>query len=209
MDIVYVNRCTAGCSLEAGIDDAINRRSSVIGGPTTFLDAAFPQAVYDAVLTCLRSVVAPYDIRITTNDPGPVPRREVILAGHPANLGLPNVDGLAPWLFGAPVDNVIGFAFASYIGPDADRLCWAAARQIGTLYGLDAALHCPDLMSHIDDCGLKTFTNFAAPCGELALRDCDTAPERHRQNSAAILAVVAGQAEVVFRNGFEAGGPSP
>jgi hypothetical protein len=210
MDIVYVNRCAATCFIEVGVDDAINRKSSALVSPMTFTGFPFSDAVFDATVTCIRSLLAPYDIRVITADPGPVPRREVILDGHAASQGLPpSVQGLAPWFLGAPIDNVLAFAFAAQLGPDPDLLCWVAARQIGTLYGLDAALHCPDVMSHIPDCGLKTFTDFNAPCGEFALRPCDTAPARPRQNSAAILAVNAGRADVVFRDGFELAGPSP
>jgi hypothetical protein len=210
MDIVFINRCAATCFIEVGVDDAINRKSEALVVDTTFFGFPFSDAVFDATVTCIRSLLAPYDIRVITADPGPVPRREVILDGHAASQGLPpGVQGLAPWYDGAPRDNVLAFAFAAQLGPDPDLLCWVAARQIGTLYGLDAALHCPDVMSHIPDCGLKTFTDFNAPCGEFALRACDTAPPRPRQNSAAILAANAGQADVVFRDGFELAGPSP
>jgi hypothetical protein len=209
MDIVYVNRCAGTCAIDVGVDDAINRRSSVLVVPTTFTGFPFSDAVFAATVTCIRSLLAPYDILVTTADPGPVARRELILDGLAASQGLPpSVVGLAPWFLGTSFDNVIAFAFAAQLGPDPDLLCWVGARQIGTMYGLDSALHCPDVMTHIPDCGVKTFTDFDAPCGELALRDCDTQPARPRQNSAVILAAVAGQADVIFRNGFEAMGPS-
>jgi hypothetical protein len=208
MDILYINRCVGGCTITPGFDDAINHRSSLVSGTSTIPQFPFADSVFDATVTCIRSVFAPYDVYVTPADPGPVVRRELILAGQPSHIGFPNgVGGVAPWQMGTPINNVIAFAFAASLGADPDLLCWIGAQQIGTLYGLDHAYYCPDVMSYLS-CGLKTFTDFDAQCGESAVRPCDTSPPRATQNSAEILAVNPGRAEVVFRNGFEAG-PSP
>jgi hypothetical protein len=206
LDILYVNRCTGGCVVHAGFDSAINNTSSLVTANRTVPAFPFPDAVFDATVTCLRSVFAPYDVTVTTQDPGAVPHRELMIGGLPSAIGQSSgVTGVAPFS-GAPIANAIAFAFALQIGEDVDLLCYNAAHELGHLYGLDHEFYCPDLLTYLMTCaGAKTFTDFDARCGEGAERDCVQGPST--QNSHAVLAAVAGQDEVVFRNGCEEAGP--
>jgi hypothetical protein len=79
------------------------------------------------------------------------------------------------------------------------------------LYGLDHELHCPDLMSYSQSCGVKTFANFDASCTDdgSTPRTCDIPGSPATQNSFARLSLVPGRSEVIFRGLFEAAGPSP
>jgi hypothetical protein len=136
-------------------------------------------------------------------------RREVILAGNSSNAGLGSgVWGISPWASGTPLDNVIAFAFAAEIGNSVDNLCWTAAQQFGTLYGLDHEYYCPDINSYLSGCGTKCFTNFAASCCEFSARTCDTTGQPATQNSAARMSAVPGKSVVIFRDNFDPG-PSP
>jgi hypothetical protein len=211
LDILYVNRCATGCMLKPGADDAINRRSSLISHNVALPPFTFGDAAFNATVSCVRAVLAPYDVTVVTTDPGSVARREVILSGSSTAIGLPSlVPNDAPWLYGTPIDNVIAFAFAETIGNDVDRLCWYTAQDFGTLYGLDFEYYCPDLMATLDGCGLKAFTNADAPCGTVTARSCNVTPPPApaQQNSAARLSVVPGAVEVIFRGLFDIG-PSP
>ena len=209
LDLLYINRCVGGCQLTPGVDNAIDRKSSVISQPSTI--TAFPHgdAIFNAAVACVRTVLAPYDVTIVTTDPGAVARREVILAGNSSNAGLGSgVWGISPWASGTPLDNVIAFAFAAEIGNSVDNLCWTAAQQFGTLYGLDHEYYCPDINSYLSGCGTKSFTNFAASCGEFSARTCNTNGQPATQNSAARMSVVPGKSVVIFRDNFDPG-PSP
>lgn len=209
LDILYVNRCVGGCSLQGGTDDAVNRISSLLSGNATITEFPHGNAVFDATVSCVRSVLAQYDVNVVTTDPGTV-RREVILAGHASEAGMAGVWGNAPWQQGIPIDNAIGFAFATDIGASVDNLCWTAAQQFGTLYGLDHEFYCSDLMAYSVGCGVKTFTNFDAPCGTFtASATCDIPGTPTTQNSSARLATIPGQNEVIFRGLFELLGPAP
>ena len=164
----------------------------------------------NATVSCVRSLLAPYDVNIVTSDPGAVARREVILSGNSTTIGLPSmVYNDAPSTNGTPVDNVISLAFAAEIGDNVDKLCWYTAQNFGSLYGLDFEYYCPDVMSTLNACGLKTFTNFAAPCGTANARTCNVSGSPATQNSAAKLAVAPGDAVVIFRGFFDPAGPSP
>jgi hypothetical protein len=205
LDILYVNRCTGGCQVRPGSDNAINNTSSLVTGIRTVPAFPFVDAVFDGTVTCLRSVFAPYDVIVTTADPGAVPHRELMLGGLPSAIGQPsNVAGVAPFN-GSPLNNVIAFAFAVAIGGDVDELCYNAGHELGHLYGLDHEFYCPDLMTYLQCAGTKTFSDFDAPCGEGAERACVLGADT--QNSHTVLAAVAGQEEIVLRNGFEEAGP--
>jgi hypothetical protein len=64
-------------------------------------------------------------------------------------------------------------------------------------------------MSTLNACGLKTFTNFDAPCGTVNARTCNVNGFPATQNSATKLSVVPGDSVVIFRGFFDPAGPSP
>lgn len=210
LDLLYINRCAGTCPLTAGFDNAVDRVSSIITQDTSIPEFPYGDAAFDATVACVRSVLAPYDVNIVTTDPGALARREVILGGNSSTVGvLPGTKGVAPWAHGTPLDNVIAFALAAEIGNSVDDLCWLAAQQFGTLYGLDFENYCPDIMAYTVGCGIKRFTNTDAACGEFSSRTCDTSGSPATQNAAARLSVLPGASLVIFRGYFEHAGPSP
>ncbi len=171
--LIYLNNCKPnGCLLHAGNDNATTHSSSVINAQSTLAAFAFSDETFGRTASCLKGLFAHYDVDVITTDPGASPRRELMLGGQPQNTGLPiGFTGVAPFT-GQPIDNAIAFAFANTIGDNPDALCWAAADQLGHLYGLDNAHYCPDVMGFRGGCGVKAFTNVDAPCGETADRTC-------------------------------------
>ncbi|HEY6940800.1 hypothetical protein [Dokdonella sp.] len=206
--LIYLNTCKPiGCPVQPGPDDAANGASSIPNQPSTVSPFAFSDATFERTAGCLRAVFARYDISITTTDPGALPRREMMIAGESQDVGLPpGTSGVAPFT-GDPIDNAIAYAFATTIGDDPDALCWAAAAQLGHLYGLDNEHYCPDLMSYTGGCGLKAFTDVDAPCGEFSDRTC--ASGAATQNSDATLRLVIGDADRIFLAGFDPDMPAP
>lgn len=210
LDILYINRCSAGCTLTSGADNAINRTTTLVSNQVSLPAFPYGDATFNATVSCVRTLFAPYDVTIVTADPGAVARREVILSGNSSTIGLPSmISSDAPWSNGTPIDNVISFAFAAEIGNDVDRLCWYTAQDFGTLYGLDFEYYCPDIMSTLSGCGVKSFSNFDAQCGVASARTCNVSGFPSTQNSAAKLLAVPGHSDVIFRGFFEGAGPSP
>jgi hypothetical protein len=210
LDILYINRCASGCTINPGADDAVNRISSLISIQVTMPAFPYGDVEFDATVSCVRSLLAPYDVNIVTADPGAVARREVILSGNSTTIGLPSmIYNEAPLTNGTPIDNVISLAFAAEIGNNVDKLCWYTAQNFGTLYGLDFEYYCPDIMSTLNACGLKTFRNFDAQCGTVNARTCNVSGFPATQNSAAKLSAVPGDSVVIFRGFFDPAGPSP
>ena len=214
-DIVYLNRCAAGCTVKFGGDDAINGFSSLVPGTTAL--AAFPHsdAVFDATAACVRTVLAPYNIQVRIADPGTLPRREIMLSTTSQQIGLPSGIAADAPLDGHPHDNAIAFVFATVAGPSVDNLCWDAAQTIGNLYGLDIVTYCPDIMSYSTGCGTKSFTTQNATClGTVSGVAGVCALGNTAQNSAAVLITAPGPTDILFENGVEnfqvpASGPSP
>ncbi len=172
--VLFVNRCPGGCTITPGDNDARTNTSSIIGGVTRNL-AEFNagDAVFDAVIECLRDVYSPYDVQIVTEDPGDsMPHHEAIMAGDPEDVGRdPLTGGIAPATC-EPLNNVISFSFANGIAEMIsgqtliETLCWTAAQESAHSFGLPNHVYdCHDPMTYLPGCGRKYFRNRAIQCG--------------------------------------------
>jgi len=206
--LIYLNNCKPnGCVVHPGNDNAVTHTSSIPNQQSTVTAFAFSDDTFGRTVGCLRAAFARYDVSITTVDPGQLPRREMMIAGSPQDIGMPGgTDGVSPFT-GQPIDNAIAYTFANTVGDDPDGLCWTAANQLGHLYGLDNEHYCPDLMAFTDGCGVKAFTDFDAPCGEFSDRTC--ASGAATQNSDATLRLVIGDVDPIFFAGFDPDMPAP
>jgi hypothetical protein len=215
-DIVYLNGCAAGCSVEGpATDDAVNGKSSIVVG--SHVAPAFPHAdaIFDATAACVRTALANYNIEVRIVAPGAVPRREVLLTTLPSTLGFDSgVPANAPF-DGTPRENTLGFVFASTIGSDVDDLCWLTVSTIGSLYGLDYVTPCGEIMSNSTGCGEKAFLDQDSACvGGVNSPAGKCILGNSTQNSDAILLSVGGVRDIVFENGLEnfqlpSSGPAP
>lgn len=206
-DLIYLNRCAGGCTVTVGIDDAINHVSSIPNGTSQLVEFSFADSTFVATLGCLRNVFSKYDVKLVADDPGQVPRREILLAGSSQNIGLPaGFYSVAP-IYSEPRDNALVFVFAETIGDDSDVLCEEAARNVAYLYTLENVLYCQDVVAPATGCGVKTFTDIDAQCGETTPRPCLNGAST--QNSAAALAVTPGLGDRLLLSDFERAMPSP
>ena len=218
-DILYLNRCTAGCTIHFGADNAVMGQSTLVTGTRTV--AAFPgtDAIFDQTAACVRHVFLPFNIHVVTTNPGSAPRREMMLTTTGGTLDA-NYSGLGAITTydGNPHDNVIGFVFATTIGSaDVNALCQTTAQTVAFLYGLEYVVnHCVDIEDSSIGCGEKSFANFDSTCdgtlfsgnpGHCLLGNTT-------QNSYATLLSVAGASDFILANSFEGfevphAGPSP
>ncbi len=151
--ILYVNDCKPnGCAVSASSQDsALTNRSSIAGANTTMSPYMHSDDHFAQVMQCVRETMAPFDIQVTTDDPGPnVPHFEVMAAGTSFELNpeIQGAGGIAPFInCGAEEDSVLSFVFANMTS-DLEYLCTAIVHEAGHTYGLSHTLHEPDPMSY-------------------------------------------------------------
>lgn len=202
--LIYINRCVGGCVVYPGQDDAVARKSSIVNQASTVGEFTYGDAAFDGVVGCLQSVLSRYNVQLTTVDTGSVPRREILFAGTPQQVGMPGgLGGVAPFT-GQPIENVLVFVFANSLGGDVDLGCAVAANTLVHVYGLDNEYACHDLTSYVN-CGLKSFQDAEEPCGEYAPRQC--ANGSSTQNSDAMLRAVIGTDDRLLFSNFDS--PQP
>jgi MYXO-CTERM domain-containing protein len=191
---IYLNRCTGGCMISNGADDARAMSSSIVAPGSHIVtefqnDAgqtgAAADAAWHALLTCVQEVYSPFAVTVADVPPSNgVSYTMGIAAGNPGDVGLPTSIlgvGLATC---APLDNVISFSFSNHeAGSGLARMydaCWTIAQETAHNFGLeheyqfsDGTSACSDPMTYRTDCGgEKFFRNKPAACGEYATRAC-------------------------------------
>lgn len=169
--ILYLNSCKPnGCTVRQGNTDARTDTSDIGGGHVSAYSNSVPWA---NVLSCVKDVMAPFNITVTDQDPGNVPHFEVMIAGDPSDLGLPqgvggiadypctNVGQCQPYL---PNALVFDFASSSFYQGDLDLICGTAAQEIAHAWTLDHATANSDPMTYNPYTTPLHFRD-AAPCG--------------------------------------------
>jgi hypothetical protein len=176
--IVYLKRCPliSGCTVKKGIDDSRTDTTSIAEGSTgsTRIIGEFSQGndVWSGLVACVTETFAPFDITITTTDPGDVPHFMNIVGGKPTQLNsmYPTAGGIAPFDCGE-IANAIVFTFDVY-GPSVDSLCWTSAQEIAHAFGLEHEFLQKDPLTYLDGDLPKRFRDVDAPCGELEVSSC-------------------------------------
>lgn len=183
--LVFLHRCPpSGCVVNQGADDdSRTNTSSISEGQSTLSGFRQSDAVWNAMVACVRATYAPFNIGITDVDPGnQVPHFEHMVGGTPSELrsDIGNAGGVAPFAC-AEIPNAITFTFDVY-GPDAESLCWTASQEIAHAFGLEHELDNRDPMTYLSGPLPKRFQAVDAQCGEFAPRQCECTG-RATQNS--------------------------
>lgn len=169
--VLYVSDCKPdGCAVtRSNQDSALNNTSSIASGNTRMNAYMHSDEHFAEVMECVRRTMAPFDIQVVTEDPGPmVPHFEVMTAGTSFELN-PNIEGaggIAPFInCAANRNNVLSFVFANQTS-NIDYLCTAIVHEAGHTYGLSHTLHAPDPMSYKElGAYQKEWQNAAQTCG--------------------------------------------
>ena len=176
---IFLERCAAGCTYFPGFDDSRTNHSSLLSQTVTIPPFAHGDAAWAEHLACVRRAYAPFDVAVTDVDPGVAPHWEVVVAGLPANIGMPpNVGGVAPFNC-AVIPNGIAYSFAA-VYSDMRELCWTTAQETAHLFGLDHEFEQRDPMTYLAGCLEKVFSPANAECGETEPRPCTCAAARPR-----------------------------
>ncbi len=159
--LLYVNRCEGGETITRGFNDSRSNSSSIIPQTTTFPAYPFGDASWNDVITEVRTILSPFGIEVTDQDPGNTPHTEIIACGQ-SFVG-PSVLGIAP--FGCSlVANAIGFAFAENHQGDTRYLAETIAHEAGHTWTLNHLYDCADPMTYLTGCGEKAFQDTALAC---------------------------------------------
>ncbi|MDQ3337297.1 MAG: MYXO-CTERM sorting domain-containing protein [Myxococcota bacterium] len=192
--VLYFNRCRGGCTITSGsADDARTHVSTIPRGADgiayQMTEFKHSDAVWDAMMTCLREVYSPYNIQITDQPPAPgVAYNENIVAGTDNEINYGPAGGVSPVTGDcSPFSYVISYSFANGYGPNPLQLCYVAAQETGHSFGMadhsfefisDGRSACSDPMSYRSNClsnGQRFFRNEAAFCGDFAKSTCNCA----------------------------------
>lgn len=173
--VLFLDRCAGGCVYTPGFDDSRTNRSSILNSSATLSAFPFGDPSFQAVVSCLRTTFAPFDIQVTVVDPGGSDHFEIAVAGTSQQVGLPSgIRNVSPVTCqnGGVVQNGPAFVFASTIGDAPLEICWNAAQAAGFLLGLDYELLTGDVMTLNGSSLPRSFLDQAALCGDSQPRDC-------------------------------------
>jgi len=173
MHYLYLNNCEPyGCEIQPGADDSRSGRSS-LATVSSHLDAwAWNGDTWQGFVKCMTDFYAPFDITVTTDNPGGADHFELIAAGLAGQLGEDGAAGVAPGIpCGGLTENTIAFVFANHTS-DLDALCWIGAQETGHMFGLDHELLADDPMTYLPPLHKSGFEAAVVPCGETEPREC-------------------------------------
>jgi hypothetical protein len=199
-NILFVNRCTEGCTVtKSGVNNSVANTSAIPNGNDgqEFTIPAFQhsEATWTTLMQCLRDIFLPYDVVVTDVDPGNEPHHEAIASGLPADIGLPpTIGGIAPGGC-EPRNNMLSYSFLnSYPASRVLEMCATVGQEASHSFGLrDHIFDCTDPMTYLDSCGQKFFRNKNMPCGEFEQAACVCSG--NRQNSHVKLLSVFGEGD--------------
>ncbi|HEX5062529.1 MAG TPA: Ig-like domain-containing protein [Kofleriaceae bacterium] len=167
--ILYLNDCkNNSCRVSPGADNSLTNRSSIAQSTVTLPAYPYSDAHWSSLVACVRETFAPFDIAITTTDPGTMTSHfEVMIGGSSGNLSPGSQwGGVAPYIgCGATENNVISFVFPQ-TSSDLDYLCAVVAQEASHVWGLDHELNAKDPMTYLDLLASKRFQDEASSCGE-------------------------------------------
>lgn len=159
--VIYLNRCSGGCVVHKGNNDARTNTSTIpmafTGHPgpdfavSEYKNAALQtgaaaDAEWAQVVQCMKEVYSPYNVTVTDVRPADgAAYHQAIIAGDPGDVGLDrNILGVAPLASDcSAIDNVMSFSFANLhdskdgVTARVFNICWTAAQESAHAYGLD------------------------------------------------------------------------
>ncbi len=170
-NIIFLNRCADDCVVTPGQEDSRQNRSIVPQQTSVIPAFGHGDEAWNAVVSCVREIYAPFDIVVTDVDPGSQSHFEAIVAGSPHHVQQSDaVGGVAPFNCGV-IDNAMTYSFAE-VYDDMRALCETVAQETAHAFGLDHEYLCEDPMTYLNGCGEKSFRDVDAECGEDEPREC-------------------------------------
>jgi MYXO-CTERM domain-containing protein len=191
-NVIYINRCVGGCTITKGPRNNSTTDTSWFpvgadGQTYQLTEFSHDDATFNAVVACVQDVYLPYNVVVTTTDPGTAPHTEVYAAGLDTEIGINGAGGLG----GAVSQNIsidsacsggengVAFAFLNgYPASQTELMCAVIAQETGHSLGLlDHERECTDPMSasYYGPCNntdRSYFRNRLMKCGDAADGPC-------------------------------------
>lgn len=170
--ILFLNR-NGGSYRTGWQDDSVTNESSILSWDVDMPPYPYGDESWNQFMECMRNLYVDFNVIVTDEDPGDTPHGEVVVSGHPSDIGLSEgIGGIAPMMC-QPVFNAISYAFPETYGDYPQGICDAAGQESAHAFGLDHEYLCEDVMTYLFDCaGPKRFVDEDAPCGEFSERAC-------------------------------------
>ena len=172
--VIFMNRCTGGCTLSPGDNDSTTNHSSIVDSATQISAYSGSDANWQALVACVKQTYAPFNVTIVDTRPASGDYHMAIVAGTSAQAGEPSgVLGVSPFTCGY-IPNSISFTFANEEPTNIDDLCWTVSQETSHSWGLDHKYDDRDPMTYLETGpAMKTFQNSAGACGEYSARTCN------------------------------------
>ncbi|MBI2898453.1 MAG: Ig-like domain-containing protein [Deltaproteobacteria bacterium] len=191
--VIFMNRDGGQYSGGGWTDDSTTNQSSILSWTANVPAYPYGDGSWNQLMACMRDLYAPFNVDVTDVDPGNASHLEVVVGGHPGDIGMSSgIGGVAPMAC-EPIPNAIVYAFPETYGDDPQGICEAAGQESAHAYGLDHEYLCEDIMTYLYGCGAKTFQDQDVSCGEYSERACSCGGAT--QNSYQYLMGVLGPAE--------------
>lgn len=165
--LLFLNRCSGGCSITPGVNDSRYNTSSIVSGPSQISAWRHGEESWQELVACVQELYAPYDLEVTDVDPGDnIFHHEAIVAGIYQEIGYETpIGGVAPSQC-RPANNVISYTFANGYGNNPIAICHTVGQETAHSYGLEHARDCSDPMTYMQTCTRQFFRDRTTPCGE-------------------------------------------
>jgi hypothetical protein len=192
--IIYLNNCKGetgtngapGCHLTRGTNNSRTNTSSIASGNLAAYTGS--DSTWAAIVQCVRETYAPFNITITTTDPGPnVQHFEAMAAGLPGNIGFSSATGgVSPFSCGI-INNSISFSFLNASPNNVNQACWIIAQESAHSFGLSHSMNSSDPMTYISNPPVKRFQNTSSCIGTAGCcqpsQECQCQVPGNMQNS--------------------------
>lgn len=172
--VIFLNRCTGGCTLSPGYDDSTTNHSSIPNSTATVSEYMGTDSQWNQIVNCVKQTYAPFNVQIVTTRPTSGDYHMAIVAGYAADVGeQQGVLGVSPFSCGY-ISNSISFSFANEEPTNIDDICWTVSQETAHSWGLDHKFDNRDPMTYLSSGpAMKTFQNQAGSCGEYSARACN------------------------------------
>lgn len=175
--ILFLNKCTGGCTIYYGNDNSSTNTSGISGGTRNI--SAYNGGKWAEIVACVKRIFSPFDVEVTDVDPGNTPHMEAIVGGTANQLGMDaNTLGVAPFACGY-IPRSMSYTFANafpdfYPAANIPReICATIGQEVAHTWGLDHEMLASDPMTYLDYNGERSFKDESPRCGEYSNRNCN------------------------------------
>lgn len=162
-----------GESFTPGPTDPATNTTSLISAPATVAPVDLSSTEWEGIMSCVRELVADYNLIITETDPSPADHHELVVTADSSMAILSSGGILGISEFSCEEFTNLSFTFNATNGGIPHRvICEDMVTNILRTAHVDTLFSCPTLPTFLTGCGDKTIVDEEASCGDLEVRAC-------------------------------------